>query len=51
MILPPGAFMLIGYLVAANKTWNENREKKAAAREREAAKAARLAAQEKGAEA
>lgn len=29
MILPPGAFMLIGYLVAAAKTWNARAEKRA----------------------
>jgi len=29
MILPPGAFILIGYLVAACKTWNARQEKKA----------------------
>ena len=34
MILPPGAFILIGYLVAATKTWNARREKLAAERER-----------------
>ena len=28
MILPPGAFMLIGYLVAAAKTWNARAEKR-----------------------
>lgn len=37
MILPPGAFILIGYLVAATKTWN-------AWRERQRAKAERIAA-------
>ena len=42
MVLPPGAFILIGYLVAATKTWNKRRER---ARE----KAARIAAA-KGAE-
>lgn len=42
MVLPPGAFILIGYLVAATKTWNKRREQ---ARE----KAARIAAA-KGAE-
>ena len=42
MVLPPGAFILIGYLVAATKTWNKRRE-----RVRE--KAARIAAA-KGAE-
>ena len=26
MVLPPGAFMLIGYLVAATKTWNHHKE-------------------------
>ena len=41
MVLPPGAFILIGYLVAACKTWNAKREREAAVRERE---------QEKGAE-
>lgn len=34
MVLPPGAFILIGYLVAATKTWNARREKLAAERER-----------------
>lgn len=29
MILPPGAFILIGYLVAACKTWNAKQEEKA----------------------
>ncbi|MCR5756760.1 MAG: electron transport complex subunit E [Selenomonas sp.] len=29
MILPPGAFILIGYLVAACKTWNARQEEKA----------------------
>lgn len=33
MILPPGAFILIGYLVAATKTWNASRERKARLRE------------------
>ncbi|MCI5566875.1 MAG: electron transport complex subunit RsxE [Veillonellaceae bacterium] len=28
MILPPGGFMLIGYLVAATKTWNRKVEEK-----------------------
>ena len=28
MVLPPGAFMLIGYMVAGVKTWNEKREAK-----------------------
>ena len=28
MILPPGAFILIGYLVAACKTWNAHQEEK-----------------------
>ena len=42
MVLPPGAFILIGYLVAATKTWNKRRER---ARE----KAARIAVA-KGAE-
>ena len=42
MVLPPGAFILIGYLVAATTTWNKRRER---ARE----KAARIAAA-KGAE-
>ena len=28
MILPPGAFILIGYLVAACKTWNAKQEEK-----------------------
>ena len=40
MVLPPGAFILIGYLVAACKTWNAKREREAAAREREQAKGA-----------
>ena len=42
MILPPGAFILIGYLVAATKTWNAHREKIEAqeARRREARKEA-----------
>jgi electron transport complex protein RnfE len=29
MVLPPGAFILIGYLVAATKTWNAHRERAA----------------------
>ena len=33
MVLPPGAFILIGYLVAATKTWNTNQERKARLRE------------------
>ncbi len=44
MILPPGAFILIGYLVAATKTWNAHREKL------EAQAARRAEAQGKGAE-
>jgi len=28
MVLPPGAFMLIGYMVAGVKTWNKKREEK-----------------------
>jgi Na+-translocating ferredoxin:NAD+ oxidoreductase subunit E len=28
MVLPPGAFMLIGYMVAGVKTWNDKREEK-----------------------
>ena len=34
MILPPGAFILIGYLVAATKTWNARQERLAAQEER-----------------
>lgn len=30
MVLPPGAFILIGYLVAATKTWNKRVEEKKA---------------------
>ena len=33
MVLPPGAFILIGYLVAATKTWNASRERRARLRE------------------
>ena len=29
MVLPPGAFILIGYMVAGFKTWNAKQEKKA----------------------
>ncbi|SFT67031.1 electron transport complex protein RnfE [Selenomonas sp. GACV-9] len=43
MVLPPGAFILIGYLVAATKTWNKHVE------ERRAREARRLEAM-KGAE-
>ena len=40
MVLPPGAFILIGYLVAATKTWNARQERRRAQRERlEGAKA------------
>lgn len=38
MVLPPGAFILIGYLVAATKTWNTNQERKARLRELKAKK-------------
>ncbi len=40
MVLPPGAFILIGYLVAATKTWNANQERKARLRELKAKKGA-----------
>lgn len=40
MVLPPGAFILIGYLVAATKTWNTNQERKARLRELKAKKGA-----------
>lgn len=40
MVLPPGAFILIGYLVAATKTWNANHERKARLRELKAKKGA-----------
>ena len=40
MVLPPGAFILIGYLVAAFKTWNSNQEKKAQLAELKAKKEA-----------
>lgn len=39
MILPPGAFILIGYLVAATKTWNAKQERLQAERERKEARA------------
>ncbi len=39
MILPPGAFILIGYLVAATKTWNAKQERLQAGRERKEARA------------
>ena len=42
MVLPPGAFILIGYLVAACKTWNARQERLRAERE---------LAEQKGAEA
>lgn len=44
MILPPGAFILIGYLVAATKTYNARQERKAkeAERREEARKEAAL---------
>ena len=40
MVLPPGAFILIGYLVAATKTWNTNQERKARLRKLKAKKGA-----------
>ncbi len=40
MILPPGAFILIGYLVAACKTWNAKQEEKARLAELKAGKEA-----------
>lgn len=40
MVLPPGAFILIGYLVAATKTWNANQERKSRLRELKAKKGA-----------
>ena len=40
MILPPGAFILIGYLVAACKTWNAKQEEKARIAELKAGKEA-----------
>ena len=40
MVLPPGAFILIGYLVAAFKTWNARQERKAALRDLAAKKEA-----------
>ena len=40
MVLPPGAFILIGYLVAATKTWNAKQERKARLRELKAKKGA-----------
>ena len=40
MILPPGAFILIGYLVAACKTWNARQEEKARIAELKAGKEA-----------
>ena len=40
MILPPGAFILIGYLVAACKTWNAKQEEKAHLAELKAGKEA-----------
>ena len=40
MVLPPGAFILIGCLVAAFKTWNSNQEKKAQLAELKAKKEA-----------
>lgn len=40
MILPPGAFILIGYLVAACKTWNVKQEEKARLAELKAGKEA-----------
>lgn len=40
MVLPPGAFILIGYLVAATKTWNTNQERKARLLELKAKKGA-----------
>lgn len=40
MVLPPGAFILIGYLVAVTKTWNTNQERKARLRELKAKKGA-----------
>ncbi len=39
MILPPGAFILIGYLVAATKTWIARQERLRAQRERKEAEA------------
>ena len=36
MVLPPGAFILIGYLVGGTKTWNAKREKAQAAKRKEA---------------
>ena len=39
MILPPGAFILIGYLVAATKTWNAKQERLQAERERKEVRA------------
>ncbi len=39
MILPPGAFILIGYLVAATKTWNARQERLRAERARKEAEA------------
>ena len=40
MVLPPGAFILIGYLVAATKTWNTHQERKARLRKLKAKKGA-----------
>ena len=39
MILPPGAFILIGYLVAATKTWNARQERLREERARKEAEA------------
>lgn len=40
MVLPPGSFILIGYLVAVTKTWNAKQERKARLRELKAKKGA-----------
>ena len=48
MVLPPGAFILIGYLVAATKTWNHHREQQRAKAARIATEKAAEAAQAKG---
>ena len=48
MVLPPGAFMLIGYLVAATKTWNHHKEQQRAKAARVAAAKAAATATAKG---